>query len=108
MVKTWVLHKSVCVNLVRRGGYPTSLGSATLPAKVSRDMGYRSDSIATSRDMGPPSQYNINMFGAFHHLPTVDELPLLCLNNISPRMYDNRLKLVLAPVDQSHGMIYEH
>ena len=28
-------------------------GSADLPAKVSRDMGYRSDSIAVSRDMGP-------------------------------------------------------
>ena len=28
-------------------------GSADLPEKVSRDMGYRSDSIAISRDMGP-------------------------------------------------------
>ena len=28
-------------------------GSATLPEKVARDMGYRSDSIVILRDMGP-------------------------------------------------------
>ena len=33
----------------------TFWGSANLPEKVSRDMGYRSDSIAISRDMGPLS-----------------------------------------------------
>ena len=33
-------------------------GNADLPEKVSRDMGYRSDSIAISRDMGPLSLRN--------------------------------------------------
>ena len=32
---------------------PSSWGSANLPDNLSRDMGYRSDSIAISRDMGP-------------------------------------------------------
>ena len=37
------------------GGLAPFRGSANLPEKVSRDMGYRSDSIAVSRDMGPLS-----------------------------------------------------
>ena len=37
------------------GGIAAFWGSANLPEKVSRDMGYRSDSIAISRDMGPLS-----------------------------------------------------
>ena len=37
------------------GGIAPFWGSANLPEKVSRDMGYRSDSIAVSRDMGPLS-----------------------------------------------------
>ena len=45
----------VCFNGVP--GYRTNIapfwGSASPPYKVSRDMGYRSDSIAISRDMGP-------------------------------------------------------
>ena len=36
-----------------QGGYRTILGSANLLEKVLRDMGYRSDSIAISRGMGP-------------------------------------------------------
>ena len=39
----------------RGGGIAPFWGSANLPEKVSRDMGYRSDSIAISRDMGPLS-----------------------------------------------------
>ena len=39
-------HKCACVKL-------PFWRSANLPEKVSRDMGYRSDSIAISRDMGP-------------------------------------------------------
>ena len=35
------------------GGLAPFWGSAKPPEKVSRDMGYRSDSIAVSRDMGP-------------------------------------------------------
>ena len=38
------------------GGISPFWGDANLPPKVSRDMGYRSDSIAVSRDMGPLSQ----------------------------------------------------
>ena len=37
------------MKLSAKGGYRTIWGSAE---KVSRDMGYRSDSIAISRDMG--------------------------------------------------------
>ena len=40
-------------NHVPRGGIAPFWGSANLPKKVSRDMGYRNDSIAISRDMGP-------------------------------------------------------
>ena len=35
------------------GGIAPFWGSADLPEKVSRNMGYRSDSIAISRDLGP-------------------------------------------------------
>ena len=41
--------------LSTEGGYRTIWGECELPQKVSRDMGYRSDSIAISRDMGPLS-----------------------------------------------------
>ena len=42
-------------------GYRTILGSANLPQreKVSRDMGYRSDSFAVSRDTGPLSSLGV-------------------------------------------------
>ena len=36
----------------QKGGIAPFWGSANLPEKISRDMGYRSDSIAVSRDMG--------------------------------------------------------
>ena len=36
-----------------KGGYRTILGSANLPENASREMGYRSDGVAISRDMGP-------------------------------------------------------
>ena len=39
----------------RGGGIAPFWGSANLPEKVSRNMGYRSDSIAVSRDMEPLS-----------------------------------------------------
>ena len=42
------------------GGIAPFWGSAILPEKVSRDMGYRSDSIATSRDTGPISLEAMN------------------------------------------------
>ena len=37
------------------GGCIAPFWGSALPEKVSRDMGYRSDSIAVSRDMGPLS-----------------------------------------------------
>ena len=43
----------LCETKYQGGGYVPFWGSANLPEKVSRDMGYRSDSIAVSRDMGP-------------------------------------------------------
>ena len=39
----------------QRGAIAAFWGAANLPEKASRDMGYRSDSIAISRDMGPLS-----------------------------------------------------
>ena len=42
------------------GGIAPFWGSANLHEKVSRDMGYRSDSIAVSRDMGPLSLGPLN------------------------------------------------
>ena len=45
----------LCETKYQRGGIAPFWGSANLPEKVSRDMGYRSDSIAISRDMGPLS-----------------------------------------------------
>ena len=55
MLQNGVSHRCACVKLSTKAGYRTILGSADLPEKVSRDTGYRSDSIAISRDMGPLS-----------------------------------------------------
>ena len=43
------------VNESTKGVIAPFLGAANLPEKVSRNTGYRSDSIALSRDMGPLS-----------------------------------------------------
>ena len=54
-----VLHTCVCVKpSTKRAGIAPFWGSSNLPEKVLRDMGYRSDSIAISRDimMGPSNQ----------------------------------------------------
>ena len=53
LLQNGVSHRCACVKLSSRAGYRTILGTANLPEKVSRDMGYRSDSIAKLRDMGP-------------------------------------------------------
>ena len=45
----------LCEIKYQGGGVAPFWGSADLPEKVSRDMGYRSDSIAVSRDTGPLS-----------------------------------------------------
>ena len=45
----------LCETKYQGGGIAPFWGSANLPEKVSRDMEYRSDSIAISRDMGPLS-----------------------------------------------------
>ena len=45
----------LCKTKYQGGGITLFQGTAHLPEKVSRDKGYRSDSIATSRDMGPLS-----------------------------------------------------
>ena len=43
-----------CVKRSTKGwGIAPFWGAASLPEEVSRDMGYRSDSIAISHDMGP-------------------------------------------------------
>ena len=43
----------LCEAKYQGGGIAPFWGSATLRLTVSRDMGYRSDSIVISRDMGP-------------------------------------------------------
>ena len=43
----------LCETKCQEGGIAPFWGATHLPEKVSRDMGYRSDSIAISRDMGP-------------------------------------------------------
>ena len=45
--------QSTCDEPMYQGGDRTILGSANLPERVSRHMGYRSDNIAISRDTGP-------------------------------------------------------
>ena len=47
-----VLHRCACVKLSAKGGVTHPFGQLYLPEKASRDIGYRSDSIAISRDMG--------------------------------------------------------
>ena len=69
MLQNGVSHRYACVKLSTKGGCRTPFrGSAKLPEKVSRDMGYRSDSTAVSRDMGPLSKLPR---GAIYKLPCV-------------------------------------
>ena len=68
VAKWGIAQMCLCQTKYQGGGIALFWGSANLPEKVSRDMGYRSDSIALSRDMGPLSFY------AFEGLPEVFEL----------------------------------
>ena len=53
MLQNGVSHKCASVKLSTKGGIASFGGSANVTEKVSRDMGYRSDAIVVSRDMGP-------------------------------------------------------
>ena len=53
VAKWGIAQMCLCKIMYQGGGIAPFWGSANLPEKVSRDMGYRSDSIAVSRDMGP-------------------------------------------------------
>ena len=54
VAKWGIAQMCLCETSRAKGGYRMHFGGVlTLPEKVSRDMGYRSDSIAVSRDMGP-------------------------------------------------------
>ena len=55
MLQNGVSYRCACVKLSTGGRVAPFWGAANLAEKVSRDMGYRSDSIATSRDMRPLS-----------------------------------------------------
>ena len=55
VAKWGIAQLCLCETKYQRGGIAPFRGSANIPEKVSRDMGYRSDSIAISRDMGPLS-----------------------------------------------------
>ena len=51
-VAIWgISHRCACEMLSAKRGIAPFWGSANLPKTVSRDMGYRSDSIAMSHDM---------------------------------------------------------
>ena len=54
-VAKWGIAQMCLCETSTNGGIAPLGGSAKLFLKVSRDMGYRSDSIAVSRDMGPLS-----------------------------------------------------
>ena len=67
MLRSRVSHRCACVKLSTKGSAPF-WGSADLPEKVSRDMGYRSDSIAISRDMvGPLRTHRKSLLFRFEH-----------------------------------------
>ena len=53
VAKWGIAQMCLCETKYHRGYIAPFWGSANLPEKASRDMGYRSDSIAVSRDMGP-------------------------------------------------------
>ena len=52
------------MKLSTKVGIASLWGSAKVPEKVSRDMGYCSDSIAVSRDMGPLSMQHLEALGS--------------------------------------------
>ena len=55
-VAKWdIAQMCLCETKHQGGGIAPFWGSVNLPEKVLRNMGYRSDSIAVSRDMGPLS-----------------------------------------------------
>ena len=55
VAKRGIAQMCVCKTKYQEGGISPILGSANLPHTVSRDVGYRSDSIAILHDMGPLS-----------------------------------------------------
>ena len=55
VAKWGIAQMCLCETKYQGEGIAPFWGSANLPEKVSRDTGYRSDSIAVSRDMGPLS-----------------------------------------------------
>ena len=57
-VAEWgIAQMCLCEAKYQGGGIAPFWGATGLPEKVSRDIGYRSDSIAVSRDMGPLSSF---------------------------------------------------
>ena len=64
VAKSGIAQMCLCTTKCQ-GGIAPFCGAAHLPEKVSRDTGYRSDSIAISRDMGPlsPQSHIANLLG---------------------------------------------
>ena len=77
VAKWGIAQMCLCETKYQGGGILPFWGSANLLEKVSRDMGYRSDSIAVSRDMGPLSLYNIIHFQKFCWLCNAENLMVL-------------------------------
>ena len=86
MLKNGVSHRCTCVKLsTKGGGIAPFWGSANLPEKVSRDMGYRSNSIAVSRDLGPLSLSAHSAFKRFcPELPRFPQFEALLPATSSP------------------------
>ena len=61
VAKWGIAQMCLCETHYPRGGIAPFWGAANLPEKVSRDMVYRSDSIAISWAMGPLSPDIINI-----------------------------------------------
>ena len=66
MFQNGASHRCACVKVsTKGGGIAPFWGSANLAKKVSRDTGYRSDSVAKSRDMGPLRAQKSPLFWLF-------------------------------------------
>ena len=64
VAKWGIAQVCLCDAKYQGGGIAPFWGAANIPQQVSRDMGYRSDSIAASGDMGPLSSKRLPMFNS--------------------------------------------
>ena len=102
MLQNGVSHGCACVKLkCPRGGLAPFWGAANLPYKVSRDMGYRSDSVAISRDMGPLRSKNIQFGPQTFQALKSPKYPIL-----SDVLGDSRPHFLLLWLENSFSMSF--